>query len=457
MPCLSLGHLMSGIETRYTPGQDRVAYQVVGNGPRDLVFTGGQWGHLDVEWESPAIARFFRRLASFSRLIRFDARGTGLSDSRPGDDREPWEHWIEDLVAVMDAAGSEAAAIVGTIDSGGLALEFAAAYPERVTSLVLVNTAARFTQAPDYPEGWSSEAIESFLSFGRQYYGTDRWTRAANPSLRDDQHTVRWVSKLYRSAGSPREQTKSFENQMRMDARSALGVVRAPTLVMSRRDYVWVPVPLARYVADHLADGRFVELPGADAAPFWETPDLILDHIEEFVTGQRHNDAPDRILAACLFTDIVGSTVRAAHLGDAAWRSLLDTHDQILHEQVSRFGGTVADHSGDGSLSTFQSPRRAIECARALHEALGEVSIEIRAGIHFGEVERRSDGGVGGVNVHIGARVMALAESGQTLVSHTVHGILTGSLVPFEAHGSHELKGVPGSWPIFSVAGQERA
>ncbi len=447
---------MSSPETRYTLGEDRVAYQLVGDGPLDLVFTGGQWGNLDVEWENPSMARFFRRLAAFSRLIRFDARGAGLSDVRPSDGREAWENWVEDLSAVMDAVGSEAAAIVGFIDSGGLAIQFAAMHPERVSSLVLVNTAARFTAAPSYPQGWPSEAIDQFLEFARQHYGTDRWTRAANPSIANDQHTLRWASKLYRSTGSPKEQIKGFENQMKMDARSALNGVRAPTLVMCRRDYGWVPVPLARYVADHLTDARFIELPGADAAPFWETPDLILDHIEEFVTGRRHSDGPDRILTTVLFTDIVGSTMRAAHLGDAAWRSLLDTHDQILHEQVNRFGGSVADHSGDGSLSIFASPRHAIECARALHDALGEVQVEIRAGAHFGEVERRSDGGVGGVNVHIGARVMALADSGQTLVSHTVHGILTGSLIPFGEHGSHELKGVPGTWPIFSVAEQHR-
>lgn len=443
--------MISSPETRYTRGADRVAYQVMGEGPLDLVWTAGQWGHLDLEWEEPSVARFLRRLASFSRLIRFDARGTGLSDSRPVDDREASEHWGEDLLTVLEAAGSEKAAIVGFIDSGALALQFAAAYPERVSSLVLVNTAARFTAAPDYPEGWPPEVIEQFLEFVRKYFGTDRWSRAANPSTANDQHTLRWASKLNRASGSPKDQARGFENQMMMDARLALADVRAPTLVMVRRKYLWVPMPAARYVADHIADARFIELPGADTSPYWETPDLILDHIEEFVTGKRHGGGPDRILTAVLFTDIVGSTVQAARLGDAAWRSLLDVHDRILHEQVGRFGGNVADHSGDGSLSTFASPRRAIECAHALHDELGEVGIVIRAGVHFGEVEQRTDSGVGGVNVHIGARVMALGSGGETLVSHTVQGILTGSLISFGERGTHELKGVPGTWPIFAV------
>jgi class 3 adenylate cyclase len=220
---------------------------------------------------------------------------------------------------------------------------------------------------------------------------------------------------------------------------------------MLRRDFRWVTESQARYVVDHIPGARFLELPGSDASPFWQTPDLILDHIEEFVTGQRHGGEPDRILTTVLFTDIVGSTEQAARLGDAAWRALLDQHDETLREQVGLFGGHVADHSGDGSLSTFPSPRRAIECARALHEALAEDALMIRAGVHFGEVEQRADGGVGGVNVHVGARVMALACAGEVLVSHTVRGILTGSLLRFEERGSHELKGVPGTWPIFAV------
>ena len=438
-------------ETRYTAGDDRVAYQVTGEGPPDLVFTAGQWGQLDLEWEDPASTRFYRRLASFSRLIRFNCRGTGLSDPRPPDGREPWEHWVEDLIAVMDAAGSERVAIVGIIDSAPLALQFAALHPDRVSALVLMNAGARFAAAPDYPEGWPPEVIEQFLEFARRSYGTDRWTRASNPSLIADPRTLAWASKFYRATGSPRHSAERFGIQVRMDARPALAGVRAPTLVMSRRDYKWVTQAQARYVADHIGGARFVELPGADASPFWEAADLILDNIEQFVTGQRYHGEPDRILTTVLFTDIVGSTSHAARLGDTAWRALLDRHDDTLREQVGLHGGKLVDHSGDGSLSTFQSPRHAIDCALSLHQALADFSVEIRAGVHFGEVERRTDGGVGGVNVHVGARIMTLASAGDVLVSHTVQGILAGAPYRFEERGSHELKGVPGQWPVFAV------
>lgn len=445
-------------ETRYAiVGNDRVAYQVLGEGPLDLVFSAGQWGHVDLEWEDPAIARFLRRLASFSRLIRFDARGCGLSDPHPGDGREPREHWMEDLLAVMDAAGSKATAIVGCIDSGPLALQFAAAHPKRVSALVLVNTVARFTAAPDYPEGWSPEVMKQFVGFTRKYYGTERWARASNPSVANDERTRRWLAKWRRAGGSPKSAAENFENQVRMDARPALSRIRAPALVMARRNYQWVPVPLARYVAEHIAGARFMELPGTDSAPFWETPDLILDHIEEFLTGMRRGGEPDRMLTTVLFTDIVGSTAQAAKLGDAAWRALLDRHDHTLREQVGLFGGKVADHSGDGSLSTFENPRRAIECALALHKALAAIGVVMRAGVHFCEVEKRAEGGVGGVNVHVGARVMALANTGEVLVSHTVQSILLGSRYVFDERGVHELKGVPGKWPVYAVGAGKQA
>jgi class 3 adenylate cyclase len=447
---------MTTPETRFaTIGNDRVAYQVAGEGPRDLVFSSGQWGHVDLEWEEPAIARFYRRLASFSRLIRFDTRGSALSDPRPRDGREPWEHWMEDLLAVMDAAGSNTTAIVGFVDSGSLALQFAAAHPKRVSALVLVNTQARIAAAPDYPEGHPSEVLDQFLEFSRKYYGTERWARASNPSLASDERALRWLAKWHRAAGSPRVLTENFENQQKMDARAALSRIRAPTLVMMRNNYRWVPVPQGRYIAEHIAGAHFVEIPGKDSLPFWETPDLILDHIEEFVTGQRHGGEPDRVLTTVLFTDIVGSTDQAAKLGDAAWRALLDRHDNTLRAQVGLFGGKVADHAGDGSLSTFENPRRAIECALTLRNALAAIGVEIRAGVHFGEVERRAGGAVSGVGVHIGARVMALANAGEVLISRTVRDILLGSRFRFDEGRTSELKGVPGQWTVYLVAEQE--
>lgn len=443
---------MTQPETRYTTlGEDRVAYQVLGAGPRDIV-SAGQWGHVDLEWEDPAVTRFYRRLASFGRLIRFDRRGTGLSDPCPRDGRDIVEHWSEDLAAVMDAVDSRSADLVAWIDGGPMALQFAAAYPERVHALALINTSARYARAPDYPEGHPPETMEQFLEFTRKYYSSERWARASNPSVADDEHARRWLAKWQRATGSPRAAAEGFANQQKMDARPILAGIRAPTLVMIRRDFRWVPVAQARYVAEHIPGAVLVELPGADALPFWETPELILDHLEVFLTGLRHGGEPDRLLTTVLFTDIVGSTEQAARLGDAGWRALLDRHDHILREQVGLSGGRLADHAGDGSLSTFDQPRRAIECAFALKAALAGIGVQIRVGIHFGEVERREDGGVGGISVHVGARVMALAGAGEVLVSRTLRDILIGSRYAFAERGTHAFKGVPDRWPLYAVA-----
>lgn len=444
---------MAQPETRYASvGSDRVAYQVFGQGPRDLVATAGQWGHLDLDWEDPGIARFHRRLASFGRLIRFDPRGTGLSDPRPGDGREVWQHWSEDLAATMDACGSQSAAILAWIDGGMLALQFAAALPDRVRALVLMNVAARYAAAPDYPEGSPPEAIDQFLEFTRRHYGTERWARASNPSLAGDERILRWYAKYMRATASPKASAEGFANQQRLDVRPILPGIRVPTLVMVRSNYRWVPVAQSRHVAEKVPGARFLELPGADSAPFWETPDLILDHIEEFLTGARHGGEPERMLVALLFCDIVGSTARAAELGDAAWRTLLDRHDQVLREQVGLFAGKLVNQAGDGSLSTFENPRRAIECALALRDAWRAIGIESRIGIHFGEVERRDDDEVGGVSAHVGARVMAAAGAGEVLVSRTLRDILIGSRYEFTDHGMHDFKGVPDRWQLYAVA-----
>jgi class 3 adenylate cyclase len=439
-------------DTRYaTVGDDRVAYQVLGEGPLDLVATAGQWGHLDLDWESPAIARYWRRLASFGRLIRFDPRGTGLSDPRPSDGREVWQHWSEDLSAAMDACGSQSAAILAWIDGGMLALQFTADFPDRVRALVLMNVAARYSAAPGYPEGSPPEAIDQFLKFTRRHYGTERWAEASNPSLAGDERARRWYAKYSRATGSPKTTAEGFANQQKLDVRPILPGIRVPVLVMVRSDYRWVSAVQSRYVAEHVPGARFLELPGADSTPFWETPDLILDHTEEFLTGVRSGGEPERMLVALLFCDIVGSTARAAALGDAAWRALLDRHDRVLWEQVGLFAGRVVHRAGDGSLSTFENPRRAIECGLALQDAWHALGLESRIGIHFGEVERREDGEIGGVGVHVGARVMAVAAAGEVVVSRTLRDILLGSRYEFADRGIHALKGVPDRWQLYAV------
>jgi class 3 adenylate cyclase/pimeloyl-ACP methyl ester carboxylesterase len=443
-------------ETRYTAvGGDRVAFQVLGEGPRDLVFNLGQWGHVDLIWEEPAFVRFLRRLASFSRVIVFDTRGTGLSDPRPQDGREVWKQAAEDLLAVMDAVSSKSVAILGPADVAHTALRFAATYPQRCSGLILVNATARLYEAPGYPEGLPIEEMSKYLEFVRKYSFTEKFSVKFNPSLAHDEHGRRWFAKLFRSSSSPRELMETRTITVSLDAREVLADVRVPTLIMHRPNCRSVPIAQGRYLADHIAGARFVELPGTDYFFIWETPDLVLDQVEEFMTGQRHGGEPDRMLTTVLFTDIVGSTGQAAKLGDAAWRALLDRHDNLLREQVGLFGGKVADHSGDGSLSTFENPRRAIDCALALQTALAAIGLEIRAGVHFGEVEKRADGGVGGVNVHIGARVMAIAKTGEVLVSRTVRDILGGSRYGFQDRGTHELKGVPDGWQVYAVGQRE--
>ena len=439
-------------ETRYTTvGDDRVAYHVMGGGPHDVVFTLGMWGLGDRLSEQPAMARFLRRLASFSRLIMFDPRGAGLSDHRPQDGREPWEHWAEDLLAVMTATHSKSVNLLGSLNAE-LPLWFAARFPERCSRLILVNPSACTRVAPDYPEGISTEILANYLGFTAKHYGTDRWTLLLNPSLAQDEEAKRWFSKLVRTFHSPKETIQLQKVLLAQDMRKDLPLIQAPALIMARRDCRVIPPAQGRYVAAHIPGARFIELPGSDLWMIWETPDLILDHIEEFITGQRHGGEPDRMLTTVLFTDIVGSTAQAATLGDAAWRALLDRHDSILREQIGLFGGKVADHSGDGSLSTFANPRRAIECALAVHKALAEIGVEIRAGVHFGEVEKRADGGISGVSVHVGARVMALAGAGDVLVSGTLRQILIGSRYEFDDRGTHTLKGVPGEWRLFAVS-----
>jgi len=447
---------MTTPETRYTTvGDDRVAYQVLGDGPIDLVTTPGQWGHLDLEWEDPSVARFLRRLASFSRLIRFDARGSGLSDARPNGGGDVARNWTEDLLAVMTAVGSKSVAILAWIDGGQLALQFAAAHADRVRALALFSTTARLTVALDYPQGNSPETTAKYLGFTRKYWGTEKWVVANSPSLAHDERARRWFAKLCRAVASPKAVVESHAHQQKLDARPILSSIRAPTLVMARSNCRGYPLAQTRYVAEHVSGARFVELAGTDIMPFWETPDLILDHIEEFVTGQRHGGEAERALLTVLFTDIVDSTALAAKMGDAQWHALLNRHDEITREQIARFGGRLIERTGDGTLATFDRPGRAIDCARALHEAMATLNIKLRVGLHTAEVELREDGRVGGISVHVGARVMAVAKAGSVLVSRTVRDILLGSRFGFDEQGTHELKGVPGQWTVYAVTDQE--
>jgi class 3 adenylate cyclase/pimeloyl-ACP methyl ester carboxylesterase len=431
-------------------GNDRVGYHTLGNGPHVLVLTYGWWGAVDHTLEDPAAGRFFRRLASFTRLVLADCRGSssGLSDPRPADGRDRWSHWAEDLLAIIGAVKAESVALLSNL-APEWALQFAAACPQHCAKLILVNGTARISAAPGYPEGLAPETLASYLAFTEKCAGTDRWTLAINPSLANNEQTRQWFSRFALGFGSPKEAMELQRIATRQDAREVLPRIHAPTLVLSRRECRIIPPAQGRSLADHVAGARFVEIPGSDLWMFWETPEEILDQIEQFLTGKR--SAATRKLLAVLFTDIVGSTERAARIGDAAWRKLLDLHDEIVNTQVARFDGTLVDSAGDGMLATFATPDQALDCATALHREMKELGLGLRAGVHFGQVELRLDGRVGGIAVHLGARVTGLAGSGEVLASRTVRDTLLGSRYLFEDRGSHELKGVPGPWQVYAL------
>jgi class 3 adenylate cyclase len=438
-------------ETKYARlGRDRIAYQVLGQGPPDLVVTPGSFTHVDVLWEDPAAALMFRRLASFSRLIRFDRLGTGASDALPLDRLPPWESYAEELAVVLDEVGSERAAILVGGDAGSMAMYFAATKPERTSALILFNTTAKFLAADDYPIGIPREAAEALLDQVDQLWGTDAMAQLSVPSRANDQRFRRWYAKFVRSAISPRAAQAFVRAMMEIDARPFLPLIHAPTLVLHRTGVALVPIAHGRYVVEHIPGAKLVELPGSDWALPWETADLAIDHVEEFLEALRQPSVPSRVLATVLFTDVVGSTEQAGRLGDRRWRELLNVHDELARRLVEQFQGQLIKTTGDGILATFDGPGRGIRCAAALQDELRVIGIQIRAGLHTGEVELR-DGDVGGIAVHIAARVMATASPDEILASRTVRDLVMGSDITLDDRGTKPLKGVEGAWQLFAV------
>jgi len=438
-------------ETRYARlGEDRLAYQVLGEGP-DLVLTMGAFGHVDLMWEDPGVALFLRRLASFSRLIYFDRRGTGASDPLPEKMPPPWEAYADEVTAVMDAVGSRRAALMATTaEAGPMALFFAATRPERTSALVLGNASARYLADDDYPIGFEPEYAEAQISGVEESWGTAARLDEGIPSRAGDERFRRWMAKVQRSIASPRTVHVFLRAMFEVDVRSLLPLVQAPTLVLHRRDFRLLPIEHGRYLAEHIPDARLVVLPGADGPLTWEDPEVTLGHIEEFLTGVRGTVPATRVLATVLFTDIVASTERAAELGDRRWRELLQVHDDLGTRLVEQWGGRVVKSTGDGLLATFDGPGRAIAGAVALRDQLADIDVQIRAGLHAGEVELRGDD-VGGIAVHIAARIMAEAGPGEVVVSRTVRDLVAGSDRQLEDRGTHQLKGVAGDWQLFAV------
>ena len=442
-------------KTRYATTSDglHIAYQVEGSGSLDLLETGdGTLFSIDATGEQPKWQQWVDRLASFSRFIRFDLRGVGLSDPLGSSDPPTVENWASDALAVMDTIGVNQAAILGCAMNGLLALLLAASHPERVRALVLVNAYARIVQDHDYPAGFRSDLVEQFvedLTDPEENKEDDLPFMA--PSLASDAAFASWWDRASHRGASPAASRAVWRVATGTDLRAALPLITVPTLVVHGRGNDFVPVAHGRYLAEHISGARLVELDTADHVP-WATQADVVGEIEEFLTGTRKLMPSSRMLATVLFTDIVGSTEQASNLGDRSWKDLLENHDRIVQRQLDRYGGQLVKNTGDGALATFDGPARAVQCAGAVREALQQLGLQIRAGIHTGEIERREED-VAGIAVHLAQRVQGLAAPGEILVSRTVVDLVAGSELHFEDRGEHELRGVPGSWKLFAVTG----
>jgi class 3 adenylate cyclase len=434
--------------TRYARAADgvHIAYQVFGEGPVDVVFVWGVFSHVELVWEHEAPAHYLRRLASFSRVIHFDKRGTGLSD-RP--ERLPsLEEQMDDVIAVMDAVGAERVVMLAGGDSGLLAILFAAAHPERTAALVLSGSRPRITSAPGFAWGPPPEEWHDLVASLAGEWGTGI-TQVVAPS-QEDPVSQAWWARLERYSLSPGAVAQLWEVIEQTDVRSVLPSVHVPALVLHRGDDPFADVAAGRYVAGHIAGARFVEITGTDHPGWGSGADTELDEIEDFLTGTHAGPHSGRVLATVLFTDIVDSTQHASAAGDRRWRQFLADHEAISRSELGRHRGHWVKSTGDGILATFDGPARAIRCAQAIAARMHQLGLPIRAGIHTGECEQIGQD-VGGVAVHTAARVAALARADQVLVSRTVVDLVAGSGLSFTDQGEHALKGIPGTWQLFTV------
>jgi len=434
-------------QTRYVDvGGAEVAYQITGQGPPDLIYVPG-WSHIDVIWEEPVAAAFLERLASFSRLILFDQRGSGASDAISDTATPTWEEWADDVRAVLDAARSKRAVVLAEADGGPTGLLFTAVQPERVSALILAGTTARRLRADDYPIGLAPEEVDFRVEMTGALWGTPDAVEVLFPSRANDPEFREWMAKEMRAMATPKNAAAIFRYFLEnLDAREALPLIRVPTLVLHAKDNLDFSIAEGRYLADHIAGARFVELPGGDDAVFTSAP--ALEEIAEFVTGERPPVEIDRILTTLLFTDIASSTERAASMGDQAWRSLLDAHDRVVREHLRRFRGREINTTGDGFVASFDGPARAIRCALAISDSTRPLGIDLHLGLHTGECEVRGDD-LGGLAVHIAARIASVAEPGAVLVSSTVKDLVAGSRIDFVDGGEYQLKGLPGTWRLY--------
>jgi class 3 adenylate cyclase len=439
-------------ETRYARlGELHLAYQVLGEGPPDILLLDQWFGNLDAQWDVPPLAELRERLAGFGRLIMFDKRGTGLSDPIPTSTLPTLEEFMADIPAVLDTVGAQRVAMIANIGGGILAMPFAAAHPDRIASLILVDCFARFLEAPDYPIGAPQAELGPALEVAEDDTGRGVMVDLFAPSIANDERLRRAWARYERSAATPGSTKAIVRLIYESDVRDVLPAIRVPTLVIHRRDAIGFGVEHGRFLARHIPDARYVELVGQDNLIWAGDLEAVVGEIQAFVTGVRPAPEPRRVLATVLFTDIVGSTQRAAELGDVRWQTLLADHNRVVRRQLERFGGKEIKVVGDGFLATFDGPARAVRCAIAIRDDVRDLGIEIRAGVHVGEIEVLPDD-IAGIAVHIGSRVSALAGPGEVLVSSTVKDLVVGSGIEFGEGGSHVLKGVPGEWHLFTVA-----
>lgn len=440
--------------TRYARTEEgSIAFQAFGDGPLDLVFITNWVTNVEVMWEEPSLARFFERLAGFARVLVFDKRGTGVSDPVPIAALPTLELWMDDARVVMDAVGMERAAVIGDTEGGPMALLFAATHPERVSRVVLLNTFARLLRAEDHPIGMPASLADRLAAEYEKAWGTGGMLALTAPSVADDPRFRTWFGRYQRLSMPPGASTAMYQWVQQLDVRAVLGSIQSETLVIHRRDNEYYRVAQGRYLAERISGAELVELPGADCSPFHVgDAEAVLGTVERFLTGSRDTGWHDRVLATVVFTDIVDSTGHAAALGDRRWLDLRSAHDAAVRHLIGRYLGREVDTTGDGFVAAFDGPARAVRFATEAVRDARELGLEIRVGMHTGEVELL-DGAAAGIAVHIAARVMAEAEPGTVYSSGTVRDLTVGSGLEFAERGVHALKGVPGSWPLFEVTG----
>jgi len=435
--------------THYVKSDDvHIAYQVIGEGPFDLLVVPGFVSNVETIWQSPEQSAFFRRLASFCRVILFDKRGTGMSDR--GSQIFALEQRMHDVQAILDAVGSERAALFGISEGGPMSLLYTATYPDRTSALVLYGSYAKRSWASDYPFGWKDEQWQTVLDDIEHHWGSPKSLSIAMraPSIASDPHTAERIASYYRAAASPGAAAAILRMNREIDVRNVLPATRVPTLILHRTAERVIDVGHARYMAQHIPGAKLVELSGEDHQPWLGDRDAILNEVEKFLTGKHQVQEPERVLATVLFADIVGSTERAAALGDRPWRELLEAFYAKVREVLKQYRGREINTSGDGFFAAFDGPARAIRCAGAIRDAVRSLRLEVRCGLHTGECEVVGND-LAGIAVHTGARVAGLAAPGEVLVSQTVRDLVAGSGLSLEDRGIHSLKGVPNEWRLF--------